>query len=182
MDVRAKWVKELNGSLDCPLVGWSSYTKPAVFDLGCGHVACVRLDSVREKPGILSTCFYCHRTGSQPWRRAVEKLEGLGLGPMAFECHVLDPPPAQGGKPMDIHFPQAGISVEVDGSYHFSGSMHGVPAEQQYAFDRLVDATCMQQQRRLVRLHYLDEDEWVAGVLQGMQSQDFVTYTRSYGL
>jgi hypothetical protein len=65
VDVRSKWVKELNAGLDCPVVGWSSYSKPAVFDLGCGHVACVRLDSVREKPGILSTCFYCHRTGSK---------------------------------------------------------------------------------------------------------------------
>ena len=75
--------------MDCPTLGWNSWPKPAAFALGCGHVACVRLDSVRAKPTILSKCFYCDRAGSQPWRQAVVKLKGLGLVPMAFESHIV---------------------------------------------------------------------------------------------
>ena len=109
-------------------------------------------------------------------------LEGLGLGPMAFESHVLRPLPSGGGKPMDIYFPRARLAVEVDGSHHFSGSMHGVPAAQQYDYDRQVDAACVEQGQRLVRLHYLDEGQWVEAVLAARNSKETVTYTNSYGL
>ena len=78
--------------------------------------------------------------------------------------------------------PRARLAVEVDGSHHFSGSMHGVPAAQQYDYDRQVDAACVEQGQRLVRLHYLDEGQWVEAVLAARNSKETVTYTNSYGL
>ena len=101
---------------------------------------------------------------------------------MAFESHLLPAPPGQGGKPFDIYFPELGLAVEVDGAYHFVGSMHGMPAEAQYAWDRRVDDACMRQGQRLVRLHYRDEQEWAGAVLAALSSKDTVTYTSSYRL
>ena len=180
-EVQRRWVPELSGRA-CPTRGWCSKGGQTVFQLDCLHVGYRLLDSVRRKPGTAFRCLYCQDTGSQLWRRAVHKVEGLKeVGRIAFECHLLKPSPG-GGKPFDIYLVDRKLAVEVDGSYHFSGSYRGVPATVQYAWDRQVDAACMQQGQQLVRLHYRDEGQWDSVVQAALDSQKVVIYSPSYGL
>lgn len=101
-----------------------------------------------------------------------------GLGAIAFECSLL-----QGVRKLfDIYLLQWGLAVEVDGPQHFQGSYCDVPWEEQYHWDRHVDAVCRLEGQRLVRLHWQDRHEWASTVQRALASHDVVTYTSSYGL
>lgn len=185
-EARSRWLPELNGGRECPINGWTCQGESSKghFLLRCNkHVGLLQLDSVRRRQAGVFSCRFCHGKGSQPWRSAVGAIEGIeGVGRLAFESHLLHNPPGEGGKPFDIYLVQHQLAVEVDGSYHFHGSMHGVPAWKQYAWDRQVDAACRREGQRLVRLHYLDKAQWASKVQEAMSSQQPVTYTKSYRL
>lgn len=186
--MRSKWIKELNGGRECPAVGWTSKEtkgKRNAFQLDCLiYVGWLQLDTLRKNGTAPLQCLFCQNScaGSLYWRRAVKVLEQVdGLGDMAFESHLLVPCPGR-AKPFDIFLVLHKMAIEVDGSYHFCGSWKGIPWQVQYDWDRKVDKACQQQGQRLVRLHYKDESEWASTVKAALDSQQIVTYTKSYGL
>lgn len=154
--------------------------KPQAYILECGqHMAFLLPDSVRRRPDSARRCRACQQVGSRSWREALRIIQSevQGLGPVAFECQLLDVQ-----KRFDAYLRQHKLAIEFDGVQHFEGCYFGVSAEQQYKFDRKIDEECKKKGQRLVRLHHKDMREWASTVQKAISSQQVITYTSSYKL
>lgn len=175
--VRERW-SPLNKD-PCPTHGVCS-KEPALWLLDCGkHVGRKQIASVRRKPATAFVCVVCQGGGSSYLRDAVHVLAGVReLGPASFEAHLL--PGVY--KAFDLWWPEQGLAGEVDGEGHFIDSCYGLPATDQFAWDRHVDALCTQAGLRLVRLHHKDGKHWASTVQRALDSQQAVTYSPSYNM
>jgi hypothetical protein len=86
----------------------------------------------------------------------------MGCGGIVLEARPF------AGCPTPFDFWLAGVGcvlVEVDGAQHTRGSMHGVTAAKQAAFDAAKDAAAIAATFHVVRLHVDDRWCWCALVL-----------------
>jgi len=127
----------------------------------CGHYGYKQIRTLRRRGEAALQCPECGegRRRVSSLLRTVEAAVQQScpeLGPVVLEAHLL-----QGEQhPFDLGFPKWQIAAEVDGSQHFTSSMHSKAAAAQQRQDQKINAACRKRGLRLLRFHYADDKQW----------------------
>lgn len=171
--------------IDKPIL--RSANTPIILLRTCGVHHCVVGARYANRKNVSFGCHLCddHQDGLQKGSQLERDVDQILRTKFPKAVLITQPRVVfkNGGTDFEIVFnADASIFVEADGKQHMNGKYKNTTAEAQKLIDERKDQQTLKAGQRLVRLHYLDKDEWEYALEDAIKLIDrpFVIYSATY--